>query len=744
MRYASKPFEMRYRRMRGGGGPLILSLASGDLMVSIWHFMPAYSSFTERWSFGDFGCEIYAASVGIGGMASLITLSVIAADRFSVIMGRPLPWLSGKKTCISIWFFCLILVTPPFLGWSRYVREGLETSCSWDYTTRTWNNRTYYIFILFFGFVVPVSVILVSYIGILRIVCQHSNTMKGVTRNGIVHNKRRPTKNDLRTAQVILTIIVCFLMSWTPYAVVSVVGQFGDASSLTPLGTALPAIFAKASVIYNPIVYGLSHPHFRSAIRMLKARHFPNGRHYGPHDRYHYHPPGYHGARYSTGRRHIVDGNVRFTDEFQKNRTSRQCGLFGRHSESGTCNRDQGISQRTYCSSRSSVTDYPLNRKGWIMTQQYSTGMDSDVLTGRTCTAGNDELGGLSEMNSVAQSEPDLVSDEGLVELPDCTSMSTCCSSRKKQLIQKSFFRSENCLENLLKDDCTECTSLTGDDGMGPTSVAMSSAKAVKSHEFDTKYGTSSTSRGLISTNKSPESQFRGSQLCETGKTCQKLDGGERRGVVREIYSTAGDRTGDHLKESMSIENFVSSSCRSAICSSNPSPRLYSFRSVVAGGHHAYARNDVVLLKRTKCVTKIRRINPEASPRHPRLTVSAMYVTSVLILGTPLKSSQVVLVTLTESVRGPDPKIKKSQDHLTSEIQILTFNLAGTVLDSSCITSNSEDDSVAVFEDDEQSFYDSVVNSPSNLSELFRSMSSGNYGASSDRSLTMHNDSVRE
>lgn len=48
-------FYRRSGSRRGGGVPLILSLASGDFCVSILHIMPAYSSFQEEWSFGEFG-----------------------------------------------------------------------------------------------------------------------------------------------------------------------------------------------------------------------------------------------------------------------------------------------------------------------------------------------------------------------------------------------------------------------------------------------------------------------------------------------------------------------------------------------------------------------------------------------------------------------------------------------------------------------------------------------------------------
>lgn len=46
-----------------------------------------------------------------------------------------------------------------------------------------------------------------------------------------------------------------FLLSWTPYAVVSFYVALGYANSLHPLASRSAAFFAKAEVIWNPIVY---------------------------------------------------------------------------------------------------------------------------------------------------------------------------------------------------------------------------------------------------------------------------------------------------------------------------------------------------------------------------------------------------------------------------------------------------------------------------------------------------------
>ena len=40
-------------------------------------------------------------------------------------------------------------------------------------------------------------------------------------------------------------------------------GLFGDQSLIVPFASALPGIFAKASTMYNPLVYAFGHPRFK-------------------------------------------------------------------------------------------------------------------------------------------------------------------------------------------------------------------------------------------------------------------------------------------------------------------------------------------------------------------------------------------------------------------------------------------------------------------------------------------------
>ena len=49
-----------------------------------------------------------------------------------------------------------------------------------------------------------------------------------------------------------------FLISWTPYALVSMYSAFIDSNDITPLVATLPAMFAKSSTVLSSIFYILS------------------------------------------------------------------------------------------------------------------------------------------------------------------------------------------------------------------------------------------------------------------------------------------------------------------------------------------------------------------------------------------------------------------------------------------------------------------------------------------------------
>lgn len=69
-------------------------------------------------------------------------------------------------------------------------------------------------------------------------------------------------RREIKVAKSIFLIVLMYVIAWLPYALVTLFAQYADFAILhhyiTPFSTSLPALFAKFSSIYNPILYTLT------------------------------------------------------------------------------------------------------------------------------------------------------------------------------------------------------------------------------------------------------------------------------------------------------------------------------------------------------------------------------------------------------------------------------------------------------------------------------------------------------
>lgn len=68
---------------------------------------------------------------------------------------------------------------------------------------------------------------------------------------------------EVRIAKAAITVCFLYVAAWTPYAVLSLIGAFGDQSLLTPGVTMIPACACKMVACFDPYVYAISHPKYR-------------------------------------------------------------------------------------------------------------------------------------------------------------------------------------------------------------------------------------------------------------------------------------------------------------------------------------------------------------------------------------------------------------------------------------------------------------------------------------------------
>ncbi|XP_048483468.1 uncharacterized protein LOC105397418 [Plutella xylostella] len=202
-------------------------------------------------------------------ITSITTLTVLSFERYMMVT-RPLSsrHLSSKGAILSImfiWSYSLALTTPPLLGWGNYVNEAANISCSVNWHEQSMNTLTYILFLFAMGQIVPFIVITFSYINIIRTIKQNSVRMGRVGRA------------ETKVTAMVFVMIVAFTVAWTPYSVFALIEQFAHEGIISPGAGVIPALVAKSSICYDPLIYIGMNTQFRQSIKRLFGIHGKGG-----------------------------------------------------------------------------------------------------------------------------------------------------------------------------------------------------------------------------------------------------------------------------------------------------------------------------------------------------------------------------------------------------------------------------------------------------------------------------------
>nr|CAH0113033.1 unnamed protein product [Daphnia galeata] len=240
---------------------LIMNVACADFILATFGiFMPLVSSVHRQWIFGDLACSIYAFVTTLVGIASETTLAFLALDRALKICQSNWSLRIPKSglVIIILWIYSFLVSCPPLFGWGEFVQEGPGISCSVDWQSTSWNSMSYIIFLFTMGFLAQIFVMLISYLRIYFTIHQASSTESNRQRYTVAERAER------RVACMLTLMVICYLFAWLPYTTVSIAkvweALMGNSEKLTELNGIygyLPALLAKSSITYNPVIYVL-------------------------------------------------------------------------------------------------------------------------------------------------------------------------------------------------------------------------------------------------------------------------------------------------------------------------------------------------------------------------------------------------------------------------------------------------------------------------------------------------------
>ena len=253
---------------------LILSIAVSDFLSCLVAVpISIVRHFQKVWPFGMAGCQAHAFMIFLLALVSLSHLAEISAGKCLTIT-RSLSrqsYMSNKTVVLLIlasWIVSFIFSAIPLVIWSRiYGLEGIRETCSDERDSILPDAKAYFGIVFFTCYILALSVVIFSYCTIHQVskhivykTCQLGG-LPAVTMTQALLKKHR------KSAMYFLAVIVAFMLSWSPYAIVSLLIVLRV--QLNPIATSACSVFAKTSFFLNPILYAIISRKFRR--RMLVA-----------------------------------------------------------------------------------------------------------------------------------------------------------------------------------------------------------------------------------------------------------------------------------------------------------------------------------------------------------------------------------------------------------------------------------------------------------------------------------------
>ncbi|XP_056130852.1 opsin 7, group member b [Lampris incognitus] len=246
----------------------VVNLAISDLSMTITLFPLAIpSAFAHRWLFNQISCLVYAFCGVLFGLSSLTNLTVLSCVCWLKVCcpnyGNKFSYYHACLLVAGVWCYAGVFAVGPLSGWGQYGSEPYGTACCIDWYAPNHSKvaMSYIVCLFFFCYIIPCTVIFLSYTFILL-------TVRGSRQAVQQHVSPQNKITNAHALIVKLSVAVCigFLTAWSPYAIVSMWAAFGSTTNVPPMAFALAAIFAKSSTLYNPIVYLVFKPNFRRSL----------------------------------------------------------------------------------------------------------------------------------------------------------------------------------------------------------------------------------------------------------------------------------------------------------------------------------------------------------------------------------------------------------------------------------------------------------------------------------------------
>ncbi|CAL1530081.1 unnamed protein product, partial [Lymnaea stagnalis] len=251
----------------------IINVALSDLaFIVIVVPITTASYVSTTWEYGVAICKFNNYIIYVTLLSTCLTLTAMTIDRYFAIV-HPIKSLQSRTPkaaaiiCIAIWFASLV-VCSPYLMVFELIKEqpGLNNTVCGMKWPKGWEKAVTIIVVLV-TYVVPLSVIIISYSLILKFLWRHRI---GVRREFNVRGGTTIARRRKKVAKMVAAVAILFAITWLPIHVFNLVFVLMDGFPRSkPLFDF--KIFAHTlsytSSCVNPFVYTIMGDGFRKAFR---------------------------------------------------------------------------------------------------------------------------------------------------------------------------------------------------------------------------------------------------------------------------------------------------------------------------------------------------------------------------------------------------------------------------------------------------------------------------------------------
>ncbi|XP_074522100.1 relaxin-3 receptor 1 [Halichoeres trimaculatus] len=265
--------RVKHQRRKSRVNFFVLNLAVTDLQfVLTLPFWAVDTALDFSWPFGDAMCKIILSVTVMNMYASVFFLTAMSVTRYCSVASA-LKDRTGHKACSAkltsaiIWTLAT-LATMPTSIFSTVSNVTGEKLCLLKFPGGQYWLAVYHIQKILVGFVIPMSIVSISYIMLLR----------------FIRNRSMKTANSKRRSQVtksITMVVLSFFLCWMPNQAITLwsvlvklnVANWDKAYYIVHTYVfPLTVCLAHTNSCLNPIIYCLMRKEFRNKLKSLIQR----------------------------------------------------------------------------------------------------------------------------------------------------------------------------------------------------------------------------------------------------------------------------------------------------------------------------------------------------------------------------------------------------------------------------------------------------------------------------------------